>query len=87
MIPLNEPLILLSFYGRKAMNNIKTIGQKIKTCRMKKGFTQDALSKKANIPYTTLTKIESDVIQNPSLSTITKISDGLNVTLDELIKG
>jgi len=45
----------------------KTIGEKIKTWRKKKELTQDALSKKANIPYTTLAKIESDVIQNPSL--------------------
>jgi DNA-binding XRE family transcriptional regulator len=48
--------------------------------------SQRALSKKADIPYTTLAKIESDVIQNPSLKTITKIADGLGITLDDLIK-
>jgi len=64
----------------------KTIGAKIKTWRKKKGLTQDALAKKANIPYTTLAKIESDVIQNPSLQTITKIADGFKITLDELVK-
>ena len=35
---------------------------------------------------TTLAKIESDVIQNPSLQTITKIADGLDITIDDLIK-
>jgi len=35
---------------------------------------------------TTLAKIESDVIQNPSLQTITKIADGLDITLDDLIR-
>lgn len=67
-------------------NKSKTIGEKIKTWRKKRDLTQDALAKKADIPYTTLAKIESDVIQNPSLQTITKIAEGLGVTLDELVK-
>ncbi len=64
----------------------KSIGEKIKAWRKKKDITQDALAKKADIPYTTLAKIESDVIQNPSLQTITKIADGLDITIDDLIK-
>lgn len=64
----------------------KSIGEKIKAWRKKKEITQDALAKKADIPYTTLAKIESDVIQNPSLQTITKIADGLGITIDDLIK-
>ena len=64
----------------------KTVGEKIKAWRKKKNLTQDALTKNANIPYTTLAKIESDVIQNPSLQTITKIAEGLGITLDDLIK-
>ncbi len=68
------------------MNQVKTIGHKIKAWRKKKDITQDALAKKADIPYTTLAKIESDVIQNPSLQTITKIADGLGISLDDLVK-
>ena len=64
----------------------KTIGDKIKAWRKKRNLTQDALAKKADIPYTTIAKIESDVIQNPSLQTITKIADGLKITIDDLIK-
>ncbi len=64
----------------------KSIGDKIKLWRKKKDLTQDALAKKADIPYTTLAKIESDVIENPSLQTITKIARGLGVSLDELVK-
>lgn len=63
----------------------KTIGQKIKAWRNKKGLTQDALAKKSDIPYTTLSKIESDVIKSPTLPTATKIAGGLGITLDELI--
>ena len=64
----------------------KFIGEKIQSWRKKKKFTQDALSKKANIPYTTLTKIESNVIKNPSIQTMINIAKGLGVTIDQLIK-
>lgn len=64
----------------------KSIGEKIKAWRKTKDLTQDALAKKADMPYTTLAKIESDVIQNPSLQTITKIAGGLGISLGELVK-
>ena len=67
-------------------NKSKTIGDKIRAWRKKKDLTQDALAKKADMPYTTLAKIESDVIQNPSLQTITKIAEGLEISLNELVK-
>ena len=62
----------------------KTIGKKIKYWRSKQNITQDVLARKADIPYTTLAKIESDVIKNPTLSSITKIAEGLGITLNEL---
>lgn len=71
---------------KKTNKRGKTIGKKIKAWRKMKNLTQDALAKKADMPYTTLAKIESDVIQNPSLLTITKIANGLRITLDDLIK-
>ena len=43
-------------------NNCENIGDKIKKIRAKKGLTQDALARKAELPYTTLTKIESGVL-------------------------
>ena len=64
----------------------KTIGDKIKVWRKKIDLTQDALAKTANIPYTTIAKIESNVIKNPSLQTITKIAEGLGITIDDLVK-
>ncbi|MEI6280983.1 MAG: helix-turn-helix transcriptional regulator [bacterium] len=63
----------------------KTIGQKIKDWRKIKNMTQDSLSKKAGIPYATIAKIESDVILNPSIGTVKKISQGLEITIDQLI--
>jgi len=64
----------------------KQIGEKIQSWRKKKNLTQDALSKKADIPYTTLTKIESNVIKNPSIQTMINIARGLGITVDQLIK-
>jgi transcriptional regulator with XRE-family HTH domain len=62
-----------------------SVSKSIKYWRKEKGMTQDALAKRANIPYTTLAKIESEVVKKPSIQTIMKIADGLNITLDELL--
>jgi transcriptional regulator with XRE-family HTH domain len=64
----------------------RSIGNKIKAWRKKMKITQDSLVKKAGIPYSTLAKIESDVIKNPSVKTITKIADGFGISLDDLLK-
>ncbi|MBU1160879.1 helix-turn-helix domain-containing protein [Patescibacteria group bacterium] len=64
----------------------KEIGDKIKVLRTKQGLTQDALARRCDIPYTTLTKIESNVITKPSIQTVTKIAAGLGISIDELIK-
>ena len=66
--------------------NSKEIGDKIKVLRNKLGITQDALARKCDIPYTTLTKIESNVITKPSIQTVVKIAAGLDISIDELLK-
>ncbi len=65
----------------------ESIGQKIRKLRLAKEFTQEALARKADIPYTTLVKIESDAVKNPSIDTVTKIAAGLEISIDYLIKG
>lgn len=67
-------------------NNQANIGDKIKRIRNKKDLTQDALARKAELPYTTLTKIESNVITKPTIQTVAKIAKGLGVSIDDLIK-
>jgi len=64
----------------------KEIGDKIKALRTKQGLTQDALARKSDIPYTTLTKIESNVITKPSIQTVAKIAKGLGVSIDDLMR-
>jgi len=70
----------------KSQNNNETIGDKIKQLRNKQGLTQDELARKADLPYTTLTKIETNVIIKPSIQTVMKIANGLGVSIDELTK-
>ncbi len=62
------------------------IGVRIKKLRAKAGLTQEGLSRKADIPYTTLTKVESGVIKNPSVQVIAKIADALGVMMEKLVK-
>jgi transcriptional regulator with XRE-family HTH domain len=70
----------------KSQNDSQNIGDKIKQIRNKQGITQDELARKSEIPYTTLTKIESNVITKPTIQTVAKIAKGLGITIDELIK-
>jgi transcriptional regulator with XRE-family HTH domain len=52
--------------------------------RRKLGFSQVQLAQKAQIPRSTLTYIESGQ-SNPSLSNLAKISEALQVSLEELL--
>ena len=67
-------------------NKEKTIGDKVRKLRKKQRLTQDQLARKCDVPYTTLTKIESNVITKPTIQTVEKIAKGFGVTIDELIK-
>jgi transcriptional regulator with XRE-family HTH domain len=64
----------------------KNIGENIKRIRAKLGLTQDDLAKKADIKYTTLTKIESNVVKKPSVQSMAKIAKALGASIEELIK-
>ena len=70
----------------KSQNNNETIGDKIKQLRKKQGLPQDELARKSDLPYTTLTKIESNVITKPSIQTVVKIANGLGINIDDLMK-
>jgi transcriptional regulator with XRE-family HTH domain len=63
------------------------LGENIKKIRKRRNLTQDRLSKLADIPYTSITKIETGVIKKPSVQTVAKIAKVLNISLDELVEG
>ena len=62
------------------------LGKKIKSLRLKLKLSQDEFARKADVPYTTLTKIEIGVIKKPSVFVMAKIAKGLNTSIDKLIK-
>ncbi|MFA5948464.1 MAG: helix-turn-helix transcriptional regulator [Candidatus Gracilibacteria bacterium] len=67
-------------------NQGENLGQKIQKLRKSKEMSQDELARKADIPYTTLTKIEIGVIKKPSVFAVAKIAKALDINLDDLIK-
>jgi len=62
------------------------VAQKVRFDSKFEGLTQDDLAKKANIKYSTLTKIEGGVVTKPSVQTIQKIAKSLGVPMEELLK-
>ena len=66
-------------------NQGNKLGKKIKKLRTSLGLSQDELARKADVPYATLTKIETGVIKKPSVYVVAKIAKALNITLDDLI--
>ncbi len=68
------------------MTSGKTISENIKKYRAKLSLTQDDLAKKADVKYTTLTKVESGVVNKPSVQTMAKIAKGLGVLIEDLLK-
>ena len=62
------------------------LADNLKRYRAKIGLSQDQLARKAGITYSTLTKLESGVNQNPKVKTLQQLSQALEVTLDDLMK-
>ena len=62
------------------------LGKNIKRIRQKRNLTQDKLARLADIPYTTITKIVTGVIKQPSVLAVAKIAKALEVSLDELVE-
>jgi len=62
------------------------IGENIKKLRTKAGLSQEDLAKKSGVKYTTLTKIESNVIKKPSVLIMDKLAKALGVNIEGLIK-
>lgn len=61
------------------------LGQKIKELRTCRGWSQDTLARKANVSYTSLTKIETGVIKNPSVYVVAKIAKTLEISMEKLV--
>lgn len=67
-------------------NQNNRLGKKIKSLRQKLELSQDEFARKADIPYTTLTKIETGVIKKPSVFVMAKLAKTLDVSIEDLLK-
>ena len=65
---------------------MSTIGKNIKRFRQDKEFSQDKLSKLADLSLNTIVKIELDESPNPTIETIQRIAKALDVSVDDLLK-
>jgi DNA-binding XRE family transcriptional regulator len=63
----------------------KILSGNLKKFRQQHGWSQDQMSRAANIPYSTYVKIESGNTPNPSIQTAINIADALKISLDELV--
>lgn len=61
------------------------LAKTIKELRKKHKISQEELARKAGVTYSTLIKIESGVNDNPTIKTMKKIADALDISLDELV--
>ena len=62
------------------------IGENIKKQRANLGLSQEDFAKKSGVKYTTLTKIESNVIKKPSVMIMSKLAKAFGVSIEDLIK-
>jgi len=68
------------------MKNEVNIGGNIKKHRNKQNLSQEEFAKKSGVKYTTLTKIESNVIKTPSVIIMSKLAKAFGVPIEDLIK-
>jgi len=61
------------------------LGKQLQAARKTAGLTQQELCHKANLSFSTLTKIERGAIKSPSIFTVQSIASALGATLDELV--
>jgi transcriptional regulator with XRE-family HTH domain len=57
----------------------------IRKLRREKGLSQDKLSKLADVAFHTISKIEAGDTPNPTIETLVKIADALEVTVNDLL--
>ena len=67
-------------------NSISKIGENIKRIRKEKGISQDRLSKRADLALNTIVNIELGESPNPTIETLQKIANALDVSIEKLLK-
>lgn len=69
------------------MDSKHQLGLAIRGAREKAGLTQDELSDRAGLAYSTLAKIEQGAIKTPSVFTVYAIAQAVGVSVERLLSG
>lgn len=62
------------------------ISRNVRNFRLKRGISQDRLSKLCDLSLNTIVKIEAGKNKNPTIATLSKIAKSFEVQVDDLIK-
>jgi len=63
----------------------KGLGKRLQQARQAAGLTQQQLCQRANLSFSTLTKIERGAIRSPSIFTVQAIASALGSSIDKLV--
>jgi len=66
------------------MDIYKIFGEHLRVIRKARGFTQEFLADKCNLSYHYISELERG-LKNPTLETMVKLTNGLNLSLSELL--
>jgi len=61
------------------------LSKRVKEYRKRKEWTQQKLAEKTGLSFNTITKIEQGIGDSPTLKTLLKLSEALEIGLDELV--
>ena len=71
--------------ANNSMSNSK-IGSNFKKLRAQKGYSLEKVARLADLSLNTVVRLESGINKNPTIETLTKIAQALDVSVDDLIK-
>jgi len=63
----------------------RTIAERVRVYREQRGLSQRGLARAAGVGAVLVTKLESEAISDPRISTLRKLAKALDVTVAELI--
>ena len=66
--------------------NASTLAKKVKNLSEEKGLSQEKLARLADVSNNTIVNVEAGKQKNPTIDTLTKIAEALNISINDLIK-
>ena len=69
-----------------ATSNKSNLGKTVRKLRVKEGLSQGKLARLADVSNNTIVNIEAGKQDNPTIETIKKLANALNISANELLK-